>query len=105
MELVKLFHWFSMYRYFLQLNSWCKKGVDLLASQSLDEIQHAEGAVKALEQIERFIANGEGLSMGKINRLNKLSSKLSNSDIDVKVKEALGRTEEITEMFEKRENR
>eukprot|EP00795_Rhopilema_esculentum_P016729 gene16729-8182_t len=87
-----------------QLNSWCKKGVDLLASQSLDEIQHAEGAVKALEQIERFIANGEGLSMGKINRLNKLSSKLSYSDIDVKVKEALARTEEITEMFEKREN-
>ena len=90
---------------FFQLDSWCKNGVDLLASQSLDEIQHSEGASKALEQIEKFIANGDGLSMGKINRLNSLSKKLDSKDIDQKVKEALKRTEEISEMFEKRENR
>lgn len=87
------------------MDSWSKRGLDLLASQSLDEIQLSEGASKALEQIERFVSNGEGLSFGKINKLNRLSRELDNRVIDGKVKDAMTRTEEITELLDKRENR
>lgn len=77
----------------------------MLASQSLDEIQSTDGASKALEQLERFISNKEGLSIGKANKLDKLSTKLNNHEIKEKVRNALARTKEITEMLEKRENR
>ena len=77
----------------------------MLASQSLDEIQSVDGASKALEQIEHFISNKEGLSIGKANKLDRLSTKLNNHEIKEKVGSALARTKEITEMLEKRENR
>ena len=79
--------------------------MDLLASQPVEQFQNVEGASKLLSEIEKFIASNQGLNMGKINKLNALSKKLNNPDIDNKVKEALKRTEEISEMFEKRESR
>ena len=77
----------------------------MLASQSLDGIQYADGAAIALEQIERFISNGNGLSVGKASKLDQLSTKLDNPDIKEKVRNALAGTKEITEMLEKRESR
>ena len=88
-----------------QLDLWGKKGLDMLASQSLDEIQSSDGASKALEQIERFISSGDGLSIGKTNKLNRLAKKLDNQELNERVKNALERTREISEMLEKRENR
>jgi len=87
-----------------QLDLWGKKGLDMLASQSLDEIQSSDGASKALEQIERFISSGDGLSIGKTNKLNRLAKKLDNQELNERVKNALERTREISEMLEKREN-
>ena len=88
-----------------QLDIWGKKGLDMLASLPLDEIRSSEGASKVLEQIERFISNGDGLSIGKANKLDRLSKKLNNQEINERVKCALERTREISEMLEKKEHR
>ncbi len=50
----------SFYFFFLnQANRWCAEGVDLLASQQLEKCSSPEFALRALTDIEDFLASAK----------------------------------------------
>eukprot|EP00794_Sanderia_malayensis_P011221 gene11221-12400_t len=86
-----------------QLDSWYNRGMQLLASQSIEGFESAEIVERLLKEIQTFIENDQGLDMRKINRIKQLAKKLDDRDIDKSVEDALKRTGELTETMEKRE--
>ena len=43
--------------WWLQANSWCAEGVELLAKQQLDKFNTSDGAKSALLSVEQFVAS------------------------------------------------
>ncbi|XP_057302038.1 guanine nucleotide exchange factor DBS-like [Hydractinia symbiolongicarpus] len=86
-----------------KLDIWCKSGVDLLAAQPAEAFGTEEGAKTCLQELDKFMKNGKGINMKKMNQLDSLCKKLKNPMIDEKVKQALKRIEEVKGMLEKRE--
>ena len=89
----------------LQVSKWCNTGVDLLASQPIDRFQSSEGAEKALEEIDNFLKNPQGIKLGKLNKMEKMTKELTNKFLAYKVKDCLKRIGEVNDMMAKRENR
>ena len=88
-----------------QIEKWCQVGVELLASQPMEDFNNEEGAKRCLQDIDKFMKSKSGISMKKIRQLNDLCQTLGNPSIDERVSQALKRVEEVTEMLEKRETR
>lgn len=86
-----------------QIEKWCQVGVELLASQPMEDFNNEEGAKSCLQDIDKFMKSKSGISMKRIRQLNELCRTLGNASIDERVSQALKRIEEVTEMLEKRE--
>ncbi|XP_031555186.1 guanine nucleotide exchange factor DBS-like isoform X2 [Actinia tenebrosa] len=87
-----------------QVSGWCTKGSDLLATQPVEKFQTSEGAEKCLEEIESFLKDRQGISLKKLNQLEKMSKELGNTFLINKVKDSLKRIGQVNEMMTKREN-
>ncbi|KXJ20410.1 Guanine nucleotide exchange factor DBS [Exaiptasia diaphana] len=87
-----------------QAGRWCTKGSDLLATQPVEKFQTTEGAEKCLEEIENFLKDRQGVSLKKLNQLDKMSKESENKYLIQKVKNCLKRIGEVNEMMSKREN-
>ena len=88
-----------------QVTKWCNTGVDILASQPLDRFQSAEGAEKALKEIDEFLKKPQGVNLGKLNRMEKTTKELGDEGLLEQVRMALKRISEVTDMMSKREAR
>ncbi|XP_076802055.1 guanine nucleotide exchange factor DBS-like isoform X3 [Clavelina lepadiformis] len=77
-----------------EVNSWCDKGMTLLAGQILEKTQTFEGAHKALSELESFFGT-------KNDRLSNMKE-LNSPDLDEVVQDANHRLNDVTHLFEKR---
>ena len=91
--------------YFFQVSKWCNAGVDILASQPLERFQSADGAEKALKEIDEFLKKPQGVNLGKLNRMEKTAKELGDEALLEQVKTTLTRISEVTEMMSNREAR
>ena len=48
---------------FLQANQWCSKGIDLMASQRVDQNSPQEAVLTALREIETFMNSEDELNL------------------------------------------
>lgn len=87
------------------MTKWCNAGVDILASQPLDRFQSAEGAEKALKEIDEFLKKPQGVNLAKLNRMEKTAKELGDENLLEQVRMALKRISEVTEMMSNREAR
>lgn len=87
------------------MTKWCNAGVDILASQPLDRFQSAEGAEKALKEIDEFLKKPQGVNLGKLSRMEKTAKELGDENLLEQVRMALKRISEVTEMMSNREAR
>ena len=76
-----------------------------MASQPLDRFQSAEGAEKALKEIDEFLKKPQGVNLGKLNRMEKTAKELGDESLLEQVRMALKRISEVTEMMSNREAR
>ncbi|CAB4014328.1 guanine nucleotide exchange factor DBS-like isoform X1, partial [Paramuricea clavata] len=86
-----------------QVTKWCNAGVDILASQPLDRFQSAEGAEKALKEIDEFLKKPQGVNLGKLNRMEKTAKELGDEGLLEQVRMTLARISEVTDMMSNRE--
>ena len=91
--------------FYVQVNKWCKTGVDLLALQPIDRFQSSEGAEKALEEIDNFLKSPQGMNMIKVKKMTPASNALGNKTMINKVKDSMKRISEVNDMMMKRETR
>ena len=87
------------------MSKWCNAGVDILASQPLERFQSADGAEKALKEIDEFLKKPQGVNLGKLNRMEKTAKELGDEALLEQVKTTLTRISEVTEMMSNREAR
>ena len=88
-----------------QVTKWCNAGVDILASQPLDRFQSAEGAEKALKEIDEFLKKPQGVNLGKLNRMEKTAKEVGDEGLLEQVRMTLARISEVTDMMSNREAR
>lgn len=71
----------------------------------MDRFQSAEGAEKALKEIDEFLKKPQGVNLGKLNRMEKTAKELGDENLLEQVRMALKRISEVTEMMSNREAR
>ena len=76
-----------------------------MASQPVDRFQSSEGAEKALEEIDNFLKNPQGMNLRKVNKMENMSRTLGHKGLIIKVKDSLRRIGEVNDMVSKRETR
>ncbi|XP_061095242.1 guanine nucleotide exchange factor DBS isoform X2 [Conger conger] len=85
-----------------KVNQWCESGVYLLASQAVDKCQSQEGAESALQDIDRFLESGAEQHLGDLKDLRNQYDVILTAEIKDGVQKALGRLEDVREMFGRR---
>ncbi|XP_077987372.1 guanine nucleotide exchange factor DBS-like [Glandiceps talaboti] len=90
-------------------NKWCRQGVDLLATQSIDKCQSQDGAQGALQDIDDFVKTANDVNLDNPKEFHAVfdpilttETKLFHICLQTMVQHVLKRIEDVKEMFEKR---
>ena len=68
---------------FFQANTWCKKGMDILANQQLAGNQSPEMAREAVRDIDNFVVTVKELKLNNPKEFRQLFDGMITSDVRV----------------------
>ncbi|XP_070538296.1 guanine nucleotide exchange factor DBS-like isoform X3 [Ptychodera flava] len=88
-------------------NKWCSKGVDLLATQSMDKCQSPEGAESALQEIDDFIKTANQINLHDPKEFRAIFDPILTAEAKedlykTTVQHVLQRVDDVKQMFDKR---
>ncbi|GFN98118.1 guanine nucleotide exchange factor dbs [Plakobranchus ocellatus] len=83
-------------------NKWCSSGVDMLANQPVDRLQTAQGAQKALQDIEAYLNTAKELKLSNPKEFRQLFESMMTAETRANVQHILKRMEDVQGMCAKR---
>lgn len=82
---------------------WCDEGIYLLASQPVDKCQSQDGALAALQDIERFLDTGATSKLGQLSQLLLDFQPILTPDLREHVQKVFQKQESTEDMFHRRQ--
>ncbi|XP_070213209.1 guanine nucleotide exchange factor DBS-like isoform X2 [Littorina saxatilis] len=83
-------------------NRWCTRGVDLLASQPLEQCQTVRGAEGSLREIETYLKSSRDLKLSNPREFRNIFEEIMTPESRATVQQVLQRMEDIQSMCQKR---